>query len=70
MTESDKRPKNLILVWGTATDFERQMKSPRDTRTEQTMKAAASARVKFGHPHDFLISLRKATWPTWRSSMY
>ena len=32
-TESNKRPKNLILVWGTATDFERPMKSPRDTRT-------------------------------------
>ena len=68
--ESDRKPKNLILVWGTGTDLERPMKYSRRTKTEHTIKAAASASWKLDHLTESWRSRRKASWPTWRSSIY
>ena len=51
--ESDRKPKNLILVWETGTVLERPMKYPMRTKTEHN-KSSSLGKLKIGPPERIL----------------
>ena len=70
--ESDRKPKNLILVWGTGTDLERPKKYTRQTKTESVISVAGksigfriteSPRASIAHQHGRRRSRDSAKMP-------